>query len=205
MSVHLQGILFHLTLYALSLTGLDLVFGVQWLEKLGAVVCDWSQMTMEFKWDGWLQQLHSVDAPPIQIASVEEVTKETHRKTSTFSICVLVHPKIHTLLNSYQNLFKEPNQLPPNRKINHHINLKDGVEPINIRPYRYTYFQKLKIENQVNEMLNSGLIRPSTNPFSSPVLLVRKRMGLGDFAQIIRNSIWSPLRTDFPSQQSTIC
>lgn len=55
MSVHLQGILFHLTLYALSLTGLDLVFGVQWLEKLGAVVCDWSQMTMEFKWDGWLQ------------------------------------------------------------------------------------------------------------------------------------------------------
>lgn len=29
-----------LTLYALPLTSLDLVLGVQWLEKLGAVVCD---------------------------------------------------------------------------------------------------------------------------------------------------------------------
>lgn len=41
-------------------------------------------------------------------------------------------------------------------------------EPINIRPYRYPYFQKQEIEVQVESMLQTGIIRPSTSPFSSP-------------------------------------
>lgn len=64
-SVNIQGILFHLTLFALPLTDLDLVLGVQWLEALGAVMCDWSRMTMEFQWDGRLRQLQGLDAPPL--------------------------------------------------------------------------------------------------------------------------------------------
>jgi len=38
--VLLQGIPFSLTLYALPLSGLDLVLGVHWLEQLGTVVCN---------------------------------------------------------------------------------------------------------------------------------------------------------------------
>lgn len=50
MQVAIQGIPFSLTLYSLPLTGLDIVLGVQWLELLGSVVCNWKQMTMEFQW-----------------------------------------------------------------------------------------------------------------------------------------------------------
>jgi hypothetical protein len=35
-----QGLTFTVTLFSLPLTGLDVVLGVQWLEKLGPVVCD---------------------------------------------------------------------------------------------------------------------------------------------------------------------
>lgn len=33
--------LFHLTLYSLLLIGLNLVLGMQWLEQLGKVTCEW--------------------------------------------------------------------------------------------------------------------------------------------------------------------
>lgn len=48
---------------------------------------------------------------------------------------------------------------------------------MNVRPYRYAYFQKGEIEKQIQNMLQMGLICPSINPFSSPVLLAKKKDG----------------------------
>ena len=82
---------------------------------------------------------------------------------------------MQAVLEEYSDVFDAPTSLPPTREIDHKIPLKDGTEAINVRPYRYAYFQKTEIENQVRDMLNAGLIRPSTSPFSSPVLLVKKK------------------------------
>lgn len=50
---------------------------------------------------------------------------------------------------------------------------------MNVKPYRYPYFQKNVIEKLLQEMLKSGTIHLSTSAFSFPVLLVRKKMGAG--------------------------
>lgn len=52
---------------------------------------------------------------------------------------------------------------------------------MNVRPYRYPHFQKYEIEKQVEEMLNSGKIQLSRNPFSPHVLLMKKKDDSGHF------------------------
>lgn len=72
-------------------------------------------------------------------------------------------------------MFEAPSGLPPTRGRDHQITLKLGAELPNIRLYRYPQAQKSEIEKLVAEMLASRIIRPSSSPFSSPVLLVRKK------------------------------
>lgn len=81
---------------------------------------------------------------------------------------------VEDLLAEFGGLFEEPKGLPPHRSCDHKIILKDGTQPISTRPYRYPFYQKTEIEKLVAEMLKTGMIRPSSSPFSSPVLLVRK-------------------------------
>lgn len=86
-------------------------------------------------------------------------------------------PELRTLLSLFDHLFHEPTTLPPPRNITHHIHLLPNTNPVNIKPYRYPYYQKFELEKQVTSMLEASLIQPSRSPFSSPILLVKKKDG----------------------------
>jgi len=88
--VDLKGTQFSLTLYSLPLTGFDLVLGIQWLEMLGSVVCNWKQLTMEFLWKNQLRRLQGIDDEGIQIASITELTKAIHQNHASFTSCLQV-------------------------------------------------------------------------------------------------------------------
>ena len=94
---------------------------------------------------------------------------------------VMSNGPFSSVIKQFQDVFEWPEKLPPRRKIEHHIHMKEGTNPINVCPYRYGFHQKEEMEKLVKEMLNSRVIRPSTSPYSSPVLLVKKKMGAGVF------------------------
>ncbi|KAK0608302.1 hypothetical protein LWI29_028621 [Acer saccharum] len=81
------------------------------------------------------------------------------------------------LLTEFSHIFSDPTDLPPRRTCDHQISLQHNSHPVSVRPYRYPHYQKSEMERMVKEFLNSGVIRPSNSPFSSPVLLVKKSDG----------------------------
>ena len=85
--------------------------------------------------------------------------------------------QVQELLQLYDQLFREPTHLPPSRQAYHKIKLLPGAQPVRIRPYHYSPIQKNEIDRQVQQMLQTGVVRPSTSDFASPVLLVRKKDG----------------------------
>lgn len=52
------------------------------------------------------------------------------------------------LLGEFGLVLEEPKGMPPPRSHEHQMFLK-GTQPIRVRPYRYQYFQKTKIEKIV--------------------------------------------------------
>lgn len=92
-----------------------------------------------------------------------------------FPNCPYTYPPLLHLLSRYDHLFQEPSNVPPPRPISHHIHLHPDSQPVNIRPYRYPHSQKVELERQIANMLQTGFIQLSHNPFSSPVLLVKKK------------------------------
>eukprot|EP00261_Vitis_vinifera_P023282 XP_010655166.1 PREDICTED: uncharacterized protein LOC104880390 [Vitis vinifera] len=181
--------------------------GIQWLETLGSVVCDWKKRTMDFIWEQQPKKLQGIEIPPIQDTTLQGFTKDFRQRQAVFALYVQLEGQqnneelssdMQAVLEEYSDVFAAPTSLPPAREIDHKIPLKDGTEAINVRPYRYAYFQKTEIESQVQDMLNAGLIRPSTSPFSSPVLLVKKKDGTWRFCTDYRVLNAATVKDRFP-------
>lgn len=78
-------------------------------------------------------------------------------------------------------MFSEPTELPPERNVEHQIQLKEWSQPFKMQPYRYPYLQRKEVEKMTQDMLDTGIIQYSHSPFASPVLLVKKKDGTWRF------------------------
>lgn len=103
-------------------------------------------------------------------------------------------------MEEFHSIFEAQNELPPKRLQDHAICLQSSAKVPNIRPYRYPYYQKNEIEKIVKEMLSASTIKPSTNPFSSPVLLVKKKDGSWLFSWTTERLTASLYRISVPNK-----
>ncbi|KAA0045155.1 Transposon Tf2-9 polyprotein [Cucumis melo var. makuwa] len=136
----------------LELGGVDVILGLQWLYSLGVTTMDWRNLLLTFSVEGKSVKIQGDLSLTKARVSLKNMIKAWGRKTKEFSLNV-------------------------EREIEHQIHLKLGTNPINVRPYRYGQ-RKEEMEKLVKEMLESGVIKPSTSPFSSPVLLAKKKDGI---------------------------
>ena len=60
--------------------------------------------------------------------------------------------------------------------IQHQIRLTDDT-PIRCKPYPLPYAMREELRNEVDTMLEMGVVEPSTSLYASPIVMVKKKDG----------------------------
>ena len=86
--------------------------------------------------------------------------------------------QVFELLRQYKDVFAvDKNDLGSYNQSKVRIELTEGARPLKQPLRRSTAEEKRIIKEEVNRMLKAGIIEPSQSPWSSPVVLVRKKNG----------------------------
>lgn len=85
--------------------------------------------------------------------------------------------RLDLLLALYASLFQDPKKWGANIRVQHQINLQPGTQPVRMAPRRVPLQQMDSLDAQINELLQKGIIRKSSSPWASPIVLVKKNDG----------------------------
>ena len=175
-----QGWSFVSDFIVLELGQVDVILGVYWLRTLGDCQVNWQRQEFSFTYND--QKVSLLGEPELaritsslQHMSPFDAEEEMLGCSSLHQDSAVLPVEVSEVLLQFAHIFEEPKGLPPVRGREHSILLADGVTAVSVRPYRYPHAQKAVMETLVADMLQAGIIRPSHSPFSSPVLLVKKK------------------------------
>src|SRR5215212_6181886 len=87
--------------------------------------------------------------------------------------------KAESLLTEFADVFPEkiPAWLPPERVIDHRIELEQGAMPTARPMYRMSQNELEELRAQLEELVESGYIQQSQSPYATPVIFVKKKDG----------------------------
>ena len=175
----------------------DVILGAPWFDRM-AVDMKFPERKIVFSYRGKdvVLDVNSAGStiPLVHTQAFDKVMKSSLScymvfvKESKEDACVLKEVENETkeelelsnFLHEFQDVFTDdiPRELPPKRgEDDHAIDLLPGTSPPNKPPYRVSQAQQEEIMRQVNELVEKGMVRSSSSPFCSPVLLVQKKDG----------------------------
>jgi hypothetical protein len=181
----------------LPLSTYDLIIGMDWLETHSPMMVHWAHKWLTIPIKGTYVTLHGL-ASSVLLESMVQVCNLFELSDKEQTILQKLPAAIQDLIQQYFSVFDVPKGMPPARECDHQIPLIPGARPVQMRPYRYAPATKTEIENQVSEMLRSGIIEPSKSAFSSSVILVKKKDQTYRFCVDYRHLNALTLKTKFP-------
>lgn len=205
-----QGWVFCTNFKVVNLGSYDMILGMDWLMHHSPMQVDWVKKTLTISWKNQSVTLQGIVSEIEQCARLSsqqfQKLKDRQAISHLIQLCAVsetseqesIPSVVQQVLSQFAHVFEEPSGLPPSRMFDHAILLLPGAMLVNVRPYRYTPAQKDEIEMQVKEMLTKGIIQPSSSPFSSPVLLVKKKDGTWRFCADYRHINAITIKNKYP-------
>ncbi|MCO5603006.1 hypothetical protein L7F22_057148 [Adiantum nelumboides] len=194
--LHIQGYVDKEDFFISPLKHEDVILGAPWFDRLASIKFPERKISFKFREkDMYINAQESGSSIPL--VNDQAFDKSIKSSVSAYMIFVKdslngvdetqvnengmqVDLELSNFLNQFQDVFIDdiPGELPPKRGDDDHmIELILGSSPPNKPPYRVSQAQQEEIMRQVNELVEKGMVRPSSSPFCSPVLLVQKKDG----------------------------
>lgn len=175
------------TCFPFEINGCDIVIGVEWLRTLGPITIEFQELYMRFKKNGNTHTMRGLQVgSPTIINShrMENILRKGHNGIVALfnaiheikSNPLQIHCDMRQVLDCHQQALKKPKDLPSSRgEHDHRIHFLLFTQRSNVYPYRYHFTQKNKIKKIIKELIDVDVIHLSTNPYSSPVVMVQKK------------------------------
>jgi hypothetical protein len=166
--VEIRGIEFPANLIVMGTQGIDVILGINWLDKYQAVI--------------------SFDKRMVRLLSPlgEEVVTELVPLESRKGVChqMTIDSKeadpleAIKVVSQFPDVFpKDLPGMPPEQKVEFAIELILGTAPISKRAYMVSGPELVELKKKMDELSEKGYIRPSTSSWAAPVLFVEKEDG----------------------------
>jgi hypothetical protein len=157
-----MGVDFLANLVVLKSWGIDIILGMDWLQKHDGVIQRRKKLVLLTS--PQRERIEYVGTPSSNSVTVNLVEGKALEDIRVVSEFPYVFPK-------------DLPGMPPNRDIEFSIELIPGTAPISKRPYRMDVKDLVELKKQIEELLSKGFIHPSSSSWGAPTLFVDKKDG----------------------------
>jgi hypothetical protein len=152
--VEIRGIEFLANLIVMGTQGIDVILGINWLDKYQAVI-SYDKRTVKLVSPLGEEVVIELVLPMSRKGGCHQMTIDSKEADPLEAIKVM---------SEFSNVFpKDLLGMPPERKVEFVIELIPGIAPISKRSYRVSGPELVELKKQIDELSKKGYIKPSTH------------------------------------------
>ena len=169
------------------------ILGLPWIRKQ-APTFDWNDLSLTLPTgEVWMSQRMALQPRGMKLAKGRktEITSDEEERyliTVTEQYLELEQTELarrkfqisdwmKPLTSEFEDVFAPLEGIPPEDRIQHHIDLVPEAKPVMKRPYRLAESQQKEVERQILNALEEGWIQPSFSPWGTAIFVVGKKNG----------------------------